>query len=126
MANWTREGFVGQVFRIISKFVAPSGMPVSVLWGDEGTVRERIGPSVSSLELTRRNAVLNFPFPPAEVVRFFCLYHGPANRAYASLNRAGRVNLQAEMEELWSTYNLAKSGFTKVDAEWLKVVGRRA
>src|SRR5262249_1587246 len=35
MANWTPQGFVGQMFKTISKFIAPSGMPSPVLWGDE-------------------------------------------------------------------------------------------
>jgi 2-polyprenyl-3-methyl-5-hydroxy-6-metoxy-1,4-benzoquinol methylase len=126
MANWTAEGFVGQLFKTVSKFVAPSGMPAPVLWGDEATVRERFAAGVSSLELTRRNTVLEFPFPPGEVVRFFRMFHGPANRAFASLNRAGRVRLHAEMEQLWSAHNMAKGGFTKVDAEWLEVIAVRA
>jgi len=125
MANWTPRGFIGRLFKTIAKFIAPSGMPEPVLWGDEATVRERFGADVSNLELTRRNFVLNFPFPPTEVVRFFRLYHGPVNRAFASLNREGRTSLQAEMEELWSTYNLARGGFTKVDAEWLEVIAVR-
>jgi hypothetical protein len=83
------------------------------------------GSGVSSVEFARRNAVLNFPFPPSEVVRFFRLYHGPVNRAFASLNRAGRLSLQAEMEDLWSTHNVAQGGFTKVDAEWLELVAKR-
>jgi len=126
MANWTPEGFIGQMLRIISNFVAPPGMREPVLWGDEREVRALLGWGASSLEFERRNAVLNFPFPPDEVVRFFRLYHGPANRAFASLDRAGRLRLQAEMEELWSIHNVAKGGFTKVDAEWLEVVARRA
>ena len=84
------------------------------------------GPGVSRVEFARRNAVLSFPFPPGEVVRFFRLYHGPANRAFASLNRTGRLSLHAQMEELWSTHNLAHGGFTKVDAEWLEVTATRA
>lgn len=126
MANWTARGFVGKLFKTISQFVALAGMPDPLLWGDEPTVRQRFGLGVSSLKLTRRNSVLSYPFPPNEVVRFFRLYHGPTNRAFASLNRAGRVSLEAEMEELWSTHNLARGGITKVDAEWLEVIAVRA
>lgn len=42
MANWTKEGFIGQMLGTIGKFVAPPGMPSPVLWGDEATVRERL------------------------------------------------------------------------------------
>jgi SAM-dependent methyltransferase len=126
MANWTPQGFVGQLFKCISNFVAPSGMRDPVLWGDETEVRALLGWGVSSLQMTRRKTSLNFPFPPSEVVRFFRLYHGPANRAFASLDRAARLRLQAEMEELWSAHNVARGGLTQVDAEWLEVVGNRA
>jgi SAM-dependent methyltransferase len=43
MGNWTREGFIGQMFKTFAKFIAPSGMPAPVLWGDEAVVRERLG-----------------------------------------------------------------------------------
>src|SRR5215471_5609264 len=35
MANWTSDGFAGQMFKIIAKHIAPSEMPAPVLWGDE-------------------------------------------------------------------------------------------
>ena len=41
MANWTPGGFIGQMFKIIAKHIAPSGMPSPALWGDEATVRDR-------------------------------------------------------------------------------------
>jgi SAM-dependent methyltransferase len=126
MANWTERGFVGKMFKAVSEFVAPPGMPAPVLWGDEAAVRARLGARVSSLQLTRRDIELNYPFPPGEVVRFFRAYHGPTNRAFASLNRAGRLSLQAEMEALWSSHNLAEGGFTRVDAEWLEFIAVRA
>ncbi len=43
MGNWTREGFVGQMFKTFAKVIARSGMPAPVLWGDETVVRERLG-----------------------------------------------------------------------------------
>src|SRR6266702_1533897 len=53
MGNWTREGFIGQMFKTFAKFIAPSGMPAPVLWGDEAVVRERLGHGVSDLTMTR-------------------------------------------------------------------------
>src|SRR5579884_3093504 len=125
MANWTARGFVGRMYDAISKFVAPSGMPAPVLWGEEDVVRARFGSAVSSLLLTRRETEMNFPFPPSEVVRLLRASHGPVNRAFASQDRAGGKTLQAELEALWSSRNLARGGFTRVDAEWLEVVAVR-
>src|SRR5215470_16084672 len=38
MANWNKDGFVGRMFQIFGRFIAPSGMPSPLLWGDESTV----------------------------------------------------------------------------------------
>src|SRR6185369_2697105 len=71
MGNWTPQGFVGQMFKTFAKFIAPSGMPAPVLWGDESVVRQRLGPGVSELQMTRRHYNFTYPFRPAEVVEFF-------------------------------------------------------
>jgi SAM-dependent methyltransferase len=126
MANWTPGGFVGKMFKTIARFIAPSGMPSPVLWGDETTVRERLGAYVSQLTLARRNYKFDYPFPPSDVVNFFRLYYGPTNRAFASLDRAARKSLHQELEMLWSAHNRAKDGVTLVEAEYLEVIATRA
>jgi hypothetical protein len=63
--------FIGQMFKAISKFIAPSGMPSPVLWGDESTVRDRLGGGLSELRLVNRHYTFAYPFPPAEVVELF-------------------------------------------------------
>lgn len=125
MANWTPQGFVGQMFKTISKFIAPSGMPSPVLWGDETTVRERIGKGLSHLTLVRRQYTFNYPFPPSEVVEFFRLNYGPTNQAFASLDGDGRENLRRELEALWSAHNRAGMDCTMVFGEYLEVIGIR-
>ncbi|MBX3331700.1 MAG: class I SAM-dependent methyltransferase [Nitrospira sp.] len=126
MANWTPQGFVGQMFKAVSKFIAPSGMPSPVLWGDEATVRERLGHGLSELNLTRRQYLFTYPFPPSEVVEVFRLYYGPTNRAFASLNADGQAQLRLDLESLWTTHNRAGADCTTVFAEYLEVIGIRA
>jgi SAM-dependent methyltransferase len=126
MANWTASGFVGQMFKTITRFIAPANMPSPLLWGDEATVRQRLGAGVSQLNLSRRSYTFNYPFPPSEVVDVFRLYYGPANLAFASLDAAGQQALHQELELLWSANNRAKAGVTIVDAEYLDVVATRA
>ncbi len=126
MANWTPQGFVGQMFKAVSKFIAPSGMPSPVLWGDETTVRERLGNGLSDLSLVRRHYTFNYPFPPAEVVEFFRLYYGPTNQAFASLDADGCASLRRELETMWTTHNRAGRDCTTVFAEYLEVTGIRA
>lgn len=126
MANWTPQGFIGQMFKAVSKFIAPSGMPAPVLWGDEATVRERLGHGLSELTLTMRQYLFSYPFPPSEVVEFFRLYYGPTNRAFASLDADDQAHLRRNLESLWTIQNRAGADCTTVFAEYLEVIGIRA
>ena len=126
MANWTAGGFIGQMFKAISRFIAPANMPSPVLWGDEAVVKDRFGAGVSDLKLSRQFYTFDYPFPPRDVVNFFRLYYGPTNRAFASLDDAGQKRLHEELESLWSTNNRASNGCTVVEAEYLQVVATRA
>jgi SAM-dependent methyltransferase len=127
MGNWTREGFIGSMFKAIARFIAPAGMPSPVLWGDEATVRERFGAGVSSLRLTRVHYRFDYPFGPDEVVSFFRQNYGPTTRAFASLKDADREALHTDLVTLWSTHNESRvPGRTVVSSEYLEVVGVRA
>jgi len=126
MANWTPQGFIGQMFKAVSKFIAPSGMPAPVLWGDEQTVRERLGRGLTELDMSKRQYLFSYPFSPSEVVEFFRLYYGPTNRAFASLDDEGQAQLRQDLETLWAAHNRAGTECTTVHAEYLEVIGVRA
>ena len=123
MGNWTREGFIGQMFKTFARFIAPPGMPSPVLWGDESTVRERLGDHVSDLRLTRVIYQFDYPFSPADVVEFFRQNYGPTTRAFATLGAADQTALRKELVELWTSHNRASAPTrTIVAAEYLEVV----
>ena len=126
MANWTPEGHVGQMFKIIGKYVPPPElMAPPMKWGEESTVRERLGEGLSRLDTTRRMFSLNYPFSPEEVVEFFRVYYGPTNRAFASLDEEGQSRLRQDLERLWTQNNRASDGSTQIEAEYLEVDGIR-
>src|SRR5262249_8735077 len=127
MGNWTKEGFVGAMFKTFPRFLMPPDMPAPVLWGDENVVRGRFGAAVSDLTLTRVCYQFDYPFGPPEVVEFFRQYYGPATRAFASLGGAEQGALRADLVQLWAVHNTATAaGRTIVDAEYLEVVATRA
>ena len=126
MANWTPAGFIGQMFKAISKHIAPSGMPAPVLWGDEATVRERLHEGISDVKFSPRFYHFDYPFPPDAVVEFFRNNYGPMTRAFASLDVRGQENLRSELVSLWSAHNTAAVDTTRVDAEYLEVIATRA
>lgn len=126
MANWTPGGFIGQMFKIIARHIAPSGMPSPALWGDEATVRDRFRNGVADLKLTPRLYRLEYPFPPDAVVEFFRVNYGPMTRAFASLDANGQKALRSELVRLWSEHNTVTGNTTNVDAEYLEVVAIRS
>ena len=126
MANWTPTGFVGQMFKTVSQFIAPSGMPSPLLWGDETTVRERFGAGLSDLRLIKRTYPFRYDFSPAVVVELFRLYYGPINQAFEVLTQEERDSLRRELEALWTAHNQAGIDSTMVHAEYLEVSAIRA
>jgi SAM-dependent methyltransferase len=125
MANWTPGGFIGQMFKTISRHIAPSGMPSPVLWGDEATVRDRLREGINTLEFARRTYHFVYPFPPDAVVEFFRLNYGPMTRAFGSLDAKGKEQLRTELENLWALHNKSEGNTTIVDAEYLEVIATR-
>lgn len=125
MLNWNAAGFIGQMFRTISGYIAPSGMPSPVLWGDEETVRQRLRDGIARLELNRRMFRFEYPFPPEAVVEFFRMHYGPTQRAFASLDSTAQSDLRRELVDLWSRHNLSPNGSTTVLSEYLEVVAQR-
>lgn len=100
-------------------------MPSPVLWGDEPTVRERLMSGIASLECSRHLYELSYPFSPADVVEFFRANYGPMTRAFASIGEEAQQQLRGELTDLWSRHNRATDGTTRVDAEYLQVIGVR-
>jgi SAM-dependent methyltransferase len=127
MANWTREGFVGNMFGTTSRFVPPPpGVPAPILWGDEATVQERFRGKLSNLKLTRRLLDFDYPLPPDRVVAFFRQYFGPTNVAFSRLDADGQAALATELEKLWREHNQAGDDRTRVQAEYLEVLATKA
>lgn len=127
MANWTPEGFIGQMFKITGKHVPPpANMPSPIKWGDEATVRERLHEGIADLQLTKRICAFKYPFSPAEVVESFRMYYGPTQRAFASLDDEKQAALRSDLEQLWSEHNQASDNTTHVDGEYLEVVATRS
>ncbi|MEO5894318.1 MAG: class I SAM-dependent methyltransferase [Vicinamibacterales bacterium] len=125
MDNWTPAGHVGQMFKVISKHVPPPHFPSPLLWGDESTVRQRLGFGVKDLTITRHMDEFVYPFSPTKVDEFFNEDYGPTNQAYGSLDEVARETFHDDLTALWSANNLATDGTAHVRGEHIQVIGTR-
>jgi SAM-dependent methyltransferase len=126
MGNWTPTGFVGQMFKIVGSHVTPpANMPSPLLWGDDTTVRERLGGGVSEINFEPRLISFAFPFGAAETVVFWREFYGPTHKAFAALDAEGQAALRRDLEKLWADKNLADDGTTRVEAEYMEVTAVR-
>lgn len=121
MGNWTPEGFVGQMFKMTSKYAPPPpGMQPPVLWGVEKVVTERFAGKVR-LEMTRQHLLFDYPFPPSDAVALFRKYFGPTQMTFARLDEAGQRALAAELTAHWTANNQGDPSHTVIKAEFLEV-----
>lgn len=127
MANWTPEGYVGQMFALSARYVPPpDGIPAPVLWGKENIVRERLGPYASTIATKRATITFDYPFPPRQAVQFFRDYFGPTQVAFSRLDPAGQAAFAGDLEKLWIANNQAGPDRTLISAEYLEVIATRA
>lgn len=126
MANWTPTGFIGQMFKLVGAHVAPPpNMPSPLLWGDEKTVRERLGDGVSEIHFEPRLITFTFPFGVAETIEFWREFYGPTHKAFAALDENGQTALRRALEKLWTENNLSGHGTTQVESEYLEITAVR-
>ncbi|HZM27905.1 MAG TPA: class I SAM-dependent methyltransferase [Gemmatimonadales bacterium] len=127
MANWAPEGFIGSMLKVTVRYLPPPpGVPSVLLWGNPGVVEERLGAGLSDLRFERRSMVLAYPFEPEQTVELFRTWYGPTVRTFAALDEAGQRGLFADLVRLWTEHNTAGPNGTRVESEFLAVVGIRA
>lgn len=123
MANWTPDGFVGRMAKVITRHYAPPPIMTSPWqWGDEAQVCARLQHGVRELQMTHQLYPLHFPFPPVEVVEFLRKYYGPLNRTFEELDRIGCAALKTDLEQFWIENNRSeKPDATHIEAAYLEV-----
>lgn len=122
MANWTPDGFVGELFRVNGRHVPPPpGVKPPTLWGNKERLRELFGDKVSSLAMNRRTFVFRY-LSADHWIDFWRDYYGPTLKAFAALDEKGKAALAQDMRELVSKFNRSGSERMIVPSEYIEVV----
>lgn len=125
MANWTPEGFAGQMFKLAGKYLPPPDMPPPVQWGVPEIVKERFGDRVTNLTITKRLADMTFEFGPSQVVEHFRTYFGPTVMAFKAIAPDQQESYRQDLESLWTQNNTKADGTTLVKGEYLEVIAEK-
>lgn len=125
MANWTPGSFIGSMLKAhVALVPPPPGVPSTLLWGDEETVRKRLT-GVREIAFQRRHVLFEFPVPPRQVVEIFRDWYGPTVRTFEALDGDGKARLFGNLLDLWEGHNRATGGTTQVESEYLEVIAQR-
>ncbi len=121
LASWTPEGFIGQVFKTIGKYVPPApGVKSPALWGSKGHLETLFG-SQAAVAAQSRAFVFRYK-SPKHWVEFFRQYYGPVLKAFAAIDPEARGALEAELYALIDRFNVARDGTLVVPGEYLEAV----
>ncbi|MFL6819867.1 MAG: class I SAM-dependent methyltransferase [Bradyrhizobium sp.] len=122
LANWTPEGFIGQVFKTLGKYLPPPPSARSpALWGTRTRLAEMFGSATSAIEAETRQ--FNFRYrSPKHFLNIFETYYGPIHRAFLSLDDQGQTGLRNDLHALIVRTNRATDGTMVVPSEYLEVV----
>jgi len=125
LASWTPEGFIGELFRTVSKHVPPPAAVQSpMLWGTEGHLRDLFGDRIDSLEVTERTFTWRFT-SAEEFVTFFRLWYGPTLKAFAALEDTRRDALEIDLVELASRFDRLGTDAIAIPATYTEAVAIR-
>jgi SAM-dependent methyltransferase len=122
LANWTPEGFIGELFKVIGAYIPPpAGLRSPALWGTEPYIVELFGPQAADLACTRK--VFNFRYlSSAHWIEIFRNFYGPTHKAFAALDSVRQASLERDIVALLERRNVGGRNTLVVPSEYLEVV----
>jgi ubiquinone/menaquinone biosynthesis C-methylase UbiE len=122
LANWTPEGFIGQLFQTIGRHVPPApGAKSAAVWGTRARLAELFEPQAASLKSAQRHFVFRYR-SPEHWIEVFKTWYGPVLKTFAALEPAAQTALRHDLLALIERFNRAGDGTMVVPSEYLEVV----
>ena len=121
MVNWVPDGYVGELFRAIGRYLPPPpGVRPPVLWGTEQRLRELFGPEA---DISAPRRTFRWRFPSAEhQVEFFATFYGPTTKALAALEADRAAGLKADMLEAARRFDVSDDDTMVLQMDYLEAI----
>jgi SAM-dependent methyltransferase len=124
LTAWTPDGFTGQITALMGEFLpVPMGTGRPVDWGIETTVRHRLAPHASGIEVTRGTVVWEFDSVP-DTIAWQEENFGTLVAARRALSAGAYAALRARFTGLVDEWNRATDGSVRLPAAYLLVIAR--
>jgi len=124
LANWTPDGFIGQLFKTIGRHMPPPpGARSPALWGTRARLAELFEPH-ASIDLAQRHFVFRYR-SPEHWLEVFRTYYGPLLKTFAALPPPAQAALEDDLMSLIARFNRSGDGSMVVPSEYLEVVVTR-
>ena len=122
LANWTPDGFIGQLFKTIGRHVPPApGARSPALWGTRARIGELFEPHAVSVASAQRNFVFRYR-SPAHWLNVFKSYYGPVLKTFAALDPAAQAALDRDLLALIEHFNRSADASMVVPSEYLEII----
>lgn len=122
LANWTPEGFIGQLFRTLGRHVPPpAGVKSPALWGSRPWLEESFAAGARGMAVNDRSFI--FRYRSADhFIEVFRTWYGPVHKAFLALDVAGQAALAEDLRALMGRFNTATDGTLRVPSDYAEVV----
>jgi len=122
LASWTPDGFIGQMFRLISTYVAPPpGVASPLLWGTEDHIGTLFGARVERVASIERTYTFRFPSAD-DFVAVFRRWYGPTLKAFDALSLSDQRKLGADLADLARRHDEHGTGDVAIASTYLESV----
>jgi ubiquinone/menaquinone biosynthesis C-methylase UbiE len=122
LANWTPDGFIGQLFKTLGKYLPPPPAAKSpMLWGMRTRLNELFGPGATWIKTEPRE--FKFRYRSAQhFIEVFRTYYGPLLKAFSALDVPQQTRLERDLYDLIGRMNKAEDTTMVVPSEYLEIV----
>ena len=125
LANWTPDGFAGELGSLFGKYLPFSpGLKPPVLWGTEERLRELLGGGARDLRIARRSFVFRYR-SVRHYLEVLQTQLGPTRETFLALEPSVREKLAANVVDLIGRFNRSDDETMVVPSEYLEVVATR-
>jgi ubiquinone/menaquinone biosynthesis C-methylase UbiE len=122
LANWTPDGFVGEMFKIVGRYVPPpAGIRSPLQWGVDARLEELFGAGVQHLITHTRQFVFRYR-SAQEWLDTFRSYYGPMHKAFMALDAEQQKAFEADLLGLANHWNVSTNGTLRVLSDYREII----